>query len=586
MKYFTKETIKIYWQHVKKFKFSFYFVLFFIMGASAINAIVPLYFKSFFDTLTADLPKDSVYESLFSILVTILFFELLQWLFWRIAGFTNVYFQTHVMADLDNTSFKYLHRHSFFFFNNNFTGSLVKRLNYFSRAFEGIADRLVYDIVPIIVNIAIITTVLSFKNSILGIAISTWLVIYIFINIFVAKYKMRYDLAASTAQTKATGDLADTITNNANVKLFEGYDREVEIFGGLNDKVRRARKFSWNMETFFESIQAFLMIILQFGFFYIGLRLWRQGSFTLGDFVLLQSYVLIVMMRVWNFGNVLRRLYRNFADAEEMTEILNTPHDIVDVKNAKELVVDRGDIEFNRVVFCYYKTRKVLDNLSLTIKAKEKVALIGPSGAGKTTIVKLLLRNHDLDGGKILIDGQNISRVTQTSLWHNISLVPQDPILFHRSLLENIRYGQPSASDQDVIAAAKAANCHEFIESFPEGYQTYVGERGVKLSGGERQRVAIARAILRNSPILVLDEATSSLDSASEGLIQDALGKLMQNKTVIVIAHRLSTIRKVDRIIFVDEGGIKESGRHEELVKQKDGHYRRLWELQAGGFIA
>ncbi len=208
-----------------------------------------------------------------------------------------------------------------------------------------------------------------------------------------------------------------------------------------------------------------------------------------------------------------------------------------------------------------------------------------PSGAGKTTVVKLLLRNHDVDGGKILIDGQDISRVTQESLWKNISLVPQDPILFHRTLLENIRYGKPEATTEEVIQAAKAAHCHEFISGFPKQYETYVGERGVKLSGGERQRVAIARAILRNSPILVLDEATSSLDSESEGLIQDALDKLMKDKTVIVIAHRLSTIAKMDRIVFIDNGEIKESGTHQDLLNVKDGQYRKLWELQACGFI-
>lgn len=212
--------------------------------------------------------------------------------------------------------------------------------------------------------------------------------------------------------------------------------------------------------------------------------------------------------------------------------------------------------------------------------------MIGPSGAGKTTVIKLLLRNHDIASGKILVDGQEISRVTQESLWKNISLVPQDPILFHRTLLENIRYGKPEATEEEVVKAAKAAHCHEFISSFPEEYDTYVGERGVKLSGGERQRVAIARAILRNSPILVLDEATSSLDSESESLIQDALVNLMKDKTVIVVAHRLSTIAKMNRIICIDNGQIVESGTHEELLALKNGQYRKLWELQACGFIA
>jgi ABC-type multidrug transport system fused ATPase/permease subunit len=226
----------------------------------------------------------------------------------------------------------------------------------------------------------------------------------------------------------------------------------------------------------------------------------------------------------------------------------------------------------------------VLKNFNLKIAGGEKIALVGPSGAGKTTVTKLLLRLYDVKGGAIKIDGQNISDITQDSLRDAISFVPQEPVLFHRTLMENIRYGRRGASDEEVLQAARQAHCHEFIERLPEKYNTYVGERGVKLSGGERQRVAIARALLKNSPILVLDEATSSLDSESEALIQDALETLMQGKTVVVIAHRLSTIMKMDRIVVVESGTIAAQGTHLELVKQ-EGLYRKLWSIQAGGFI-
>ena len=283
-------------------------------------------------------------------------------------------------------------------------------------------------------------------------------------------------------------------------------------------------------------------------------------------------------MRVWDFGRMMRHIFERLADASEMTEILNTQHEIRDARDAKTLEVTDGKIEFIDVDFFYHKTRNILKRFNLTIAPREHVALIGPSGAGKTTVVKVLLRMHDIAGGKIRIDGQRITQVTQESLWRATSLVPQDPILFHRSLLENIRYGKPDATDAEVIEAAKAANCHEFISSFPDGYGTFVGERGVKLSGGERQRVAIARAILRNAPILVLDEATSSLDSESERLIQEALDTL--------IAHRLSTIKKMDRIVVMDEGRVVEEGTHGSLTKQKTSLYKKLWQLQAGGFIA
>jgi len=328
------------------------------------------------------------------------------------------------------------------------------------------------------------------------------------------------------------------------------------------------------------------MIILEIGVMYYAISLWQKNLITIGDFVLIQTYLIGIISRLWNFGRIIRKYYEAMADAEEMTEILETPHEIKDIKSAKTLKVAGGNIEFKEVDFSYNKTRKIISNLNLNIAAKEKVALVGASGSGKTTIVNLLLRNYDIDSGKILIDGQKIISVSQDSLWKNIALVNQDPILFHRTLKENISYGKPSASDSDIIKAAKLAHAHSFIENFPEKYETYVGERGVKLSGGERQRIAIARAILKNAPILVLDEATSSLDSEAEEMIQDALSNLMKDKTVIVIAHRLSTIMKMDRIIVFDQGNIVEFGTHKQLVAKRNGVYKKLWQKQVGGFIA
>jgi ATP-binding cassette subfamily B protein len=273
------------------------------------------------------------------------------------------------------------------------------------------------------------------------------------------------------------------------------------------------------------------------------------------------------------------------ANAKEMVEVMDKVSDVQDVLSAKQLTVSKGAIEFKKVDFGYNATRKILREISLSIKPGEKIALVGSSGAGKSTVTKLLLRLFNLNKGKILIDGQDIAKVTQDSLRQNIALVPQDPILFHRSLKDNIRYGKPDATEEELIAASKQAHCHEFITALPEGYDSLVGERGVKLSGGERQRVAVARAILMNAPILILDEATSSLDSESEALIQDALTKLMEGKTVIAIAHRLSTIMQMDRIIVMQEGRILDEGKHEDLLT-RDGLYKSLWSIQAGGFLA
>jgi ATP-binding cassette subfamily B protein len=555
------------------------------MAATAIEVIIPVYFKKIIDIIAASGARELMFKAAVGVLIISAVLGFLRWALWRVAVLFDIRFVSQLIAELNNASFKALHRHSFLFFTNNFSGSLVKKVNYFSRAFEAISDNVFWNLLPLVVNMTMIVIILFTRNFGMGLGTLIWLLVFFVLNFFFSTWKYKFDVMETEAVSKTTAFLADTITNFSSLKLFNGYQREVKSFGKLTGEVRKKSQFAWSTEEWFNGTSSLLTVILQFGLLWLAVRLWSKNIFTPGDFVLVESYVIMIIGQSWQFGRMIRNFYRSFSDAEEMTEILMKTPDILDVPPAKELAVCGGRIEFKKVIFCYHETRKILDNFDLTVKPGEKIALIGPSGAGKTTVVKLLLRNFDLTGGHILIDGQDIARVTQESLWKSISLVPQDPVLFHRSLRENIRYGRPTASDAEVSKASQLAHCHEFIEDLPEGYDTFVGERGIKLSGGERQRVAIARAILRNAPILVLDEATSSLDSESEGFIQDALEKLMHDKTVIVIAHRLSTIRKMDRIIFIDDGKIKEEGTHEELEKKPDGFYRHLWELQAGGFM-
>lgn len=585
MKYNTKKTFQYYWEKVSKYKLLIIILPLAVIASSVFDVVTPIFYKNFFNALASGDNKQFIVDSLILILVIIAILKVARWATWRVVDFVMNFFESSVMTDLYRMCFSYLHYHSFAYFSDSFTGSIVKKTKCFVGAFEVLFDQIFYQILPSSVKILIIVLVLSNVNIFLGLGMLVWIVVFLLINWIFVKYKMKFDIERSEAETATSSFLADTVTNNINIKLFNGYKKENRDFGNLSEKLHKSRKFTWDLYAKFNALQALLLIILEIAIYYFAIKLWNKNIITLGDFVLIQAYIIAVMSMVWDFGRVIMRIYERLAEAEEMIIILDTTHGVVDVKNASELKVTKGEVDFNNISFAYEKDSNVVDNFSLKIKPKETVAIIGSSGAGKTTLTKLLLRFFDVQKGKILIDGQDISKVTQESLRDNVSLVPQDPILFHRSLMENIRYGKLEATDEEVIRAAKLAHCDEFISKLNLGYDTFVGERGIKLSGGERQRVAIARAILRNPPILILDEATSSLDSESERFIQDSLDELMKNKTVIIIAHRLSTIKKADRIVVVSKKKIVEDGKHDFLIKIKNGLYRRLWDIQVGGFI-
>lgn len=582
MKSQTKQTLKIYWQHAIRYPWLGFFILVMVVLGATNEIFKPFLYKKLFDLLA--LQNTSLAPQMIQVVVWILFLSIFYTLLWRGIGFSINYFQPRVMSDLLNTCYKYLQNHSYSYFNNNFVGSLVTRVKRYQRAFENVTDQIFFDFGRTIIITIGILTVLFYRYWLLGLILLVWSIVYVVLIYLFTQYKIKYDLERAAIDTKTTGYLADTISNNINVKLFTSYDTEYNGFKKLTDKLFRLQKFTWDLNQLVEGVQGVLALILEFCVMYVAVRYWQKGLITVGDFALLQAYVFTMFEQLWGIGRQMRSLYENIADANEMTEVLMTPHGVVDVDNAKKLKITKGGIVFDQVNFYYRENKHIFKKFDLTIKPGERVALIGPSGGGKSTIVKLLLRFMDIQNGKILVDGQDISQVTQDSLRKSMSLVPQDPILFHRSLFENIRYAKPSATKEEVIKAAKLAHCHEFITTFPEKYDTLVGERGVKLSGGERQRVAIARAILKNAPILILDEATSSLDSESESFIQDALKVLMKDKTTIVIAHRLSTIMQMDRIIVLENGKVTEQGRHDELVKAKQGTYQKLWEIQAGGF--
>ncbi len=552
-----------------------------LVTTSILGAAGPLFYKKFFDALVAG--TDSL-DIAFWALVSALFIKGLIALLWRPINLLTLWIEARVMANLANDAFANVIHHSYDFFTNSFVGSLTKKVNRFSSAYETIFDQLVYQLVPLFVSTVAILVVIFSRSKQIGLAILVWFSVLLFVNYLAIRWKQKYEEQRAEADTKVGGTLSDALTNSTTIKLFSASSHETGLFAKVVEELRRLRTLTWSIGEIIHAIQGMLTVVIEVVVMLWAFKLYKEGVLTIGDFVLFQTYIISLVERLWGFGHVIKALYQAFADGKEMVEILDTPYGVEDVPNAGTLKVTEGKIDFTDVVFNFNETRTVLDKFSLSIAPGEKIAFIGPSGAGKTTVTKLLFRFYDLTSGAITIDGQEISKMTQDSLRDAMALVPQEPILFHRSLMDNIRYGRRDATDEEVMEAAKKARCHEFISSLPDGYETMVGERGVKLSGGERQRVAIARAILKDAPILVLDEATSSLDSESEHLIQEALNILMEGKTVIVIAHRLSTIITMDRIIVIEGGNIRAMGTHDQLLK-KDELYKKLWSIQAGGFL-
>jgi ATP-binding cassette subfamily B protein len=399
------------------------------------------------------------------------------------------------------------------------------------------------------------------------------------------KRRKKLVTARENASNHTAGHIADVIGNMDVVQAFAHEDFELEQHEtNVRDYMNKAKR-SWDYHNsrIDMSISPFYVLINVIG---LGLAItFGKSAASLSAIFVTFNYYAYVTRVLWEFNRTYRNIENAVSEAAQFTELLLAPAALTEIANPKPLQVPHGAIEFKHVDFGYHKARTALfQDLNLNIASGEKIALVGHSGGGKTTITKLLLRFVDITGGELLIDGQNIADCRLQDLRNCVASVPQEPIMFHRSIRENIRYGRLDATDEAVVAAAKQANAHDFISSLPEGYDTMVGERGVKLSGGQRQRIAIARAVIKDAPILVLDEATSALDSESEKLIQDALWKLMENRTTIVIAHRLSTIQHMDRIVVLDSGTIAEQGPHSSLVKKR-GIYAKLWAHQSGGFI-
>ena len=470
---------------------------------------------------------------------------------------------------------------------NTFAGSIVRRITRGMWAVDLMDDTLLLALFPALLVLTGSSLLLGVHWLSMGLLVAAGAMIYIAISVSLSLGWVAPAARLSNAQdTKVGGAIADAITCNAVVKSFGAETREDLRLMRALDKWSRRTFRTWVRGTRSGSLQLIVILVLRTAVTSYAVLLWWQGSATPGDvtFVLTSYFVLHGYLR--DIGQHVANLQRSVNEMEEMVRLDTQPLGVVDHADARPLRLGEGQIVFDRVTFRYgMHTEPLFHDFSLEIEAGERVGLVGHSGSGKTTFVKLLHRLYDISGGSISIDGQDISQVTQTSLRSQLALVPQEPILFHRSLAENIGYARPNATLREIEEAARLANAHDFIRRQPKGYATLVGERGVKLSGGERQRVALARAFLANTPILVLDEATSSLDSESEALIQEAMERLLAGRTALVIAHRLSTVRMLDRILVFDQGRIAEQGTHDMLVRQLGGTYKRLFERQALGLI-
>ncbi|MCC7357429.1 ABC transporter ATP-binding protein [Candidatus Uhrbacteria bacterium] len=581
---YTRETLQLFFAHFKRYPFRLVAAVLTITLASLASMFSNVMIGRQIDYFTQINPQ--VFDALNLILKSILLVVAVRVgasFVWRISGFLASTVVPRLRMDAENEAFKNLNKKSVAFFTDEFTGSLVRRVRSYGQSLGDFVEIIFWRFIPLFVEIFFLFVVFLLLSPALAALYSVWIVMMAIVNVWYGKKKSALRLGRAERDSKLTAILADVIGSMTNVMLFNGLERERKTFSEANENRRIFSAKAWRsneMAGVMTNILNGVMELVAMGF--LG-YLWTKGTVGIGIFASAQLYLVRIFRSIDDMSSTLRRVYEIFADADEMTQIMLKPATVCDTKSAKSLTVKKGEILFKNIRFAYQTSDEILPAFSLKIPARQKTALVGPSGAGKTTIIKLLLRFYDVDKGNILIDGQDIAKVTQHSLRDAMSMVPQEPALFHRSLFENIAYGKPGASLEDVVEASKKAHCHEFISKLSQGYDTFVGERGVKLSGGERQRVAIARAILKDAPILLLDEATSALDSESEHLIQDALHTLMKDKTVVVIAHRLSTIMDMDRIIVMENGQITNQGTHAELTK-KGGKYQDLWHIQAGGF--
>ncbi len=502
---------------------------------------------------------------------------------WRSSGYIGMLWATGVRATARHSLSSYVTLHSHQYFSNRFAGSILSKIANASNSAKEISEQVLWQFTPFFVTMIASFLLILSASHILALIFLGWVVIITPLNIYFARGRVPISSAAQKAETVLGGATVDMLTNMSAVEEYASRSFELERLKGFILARRTTGLRNWRYGETVLLINGLLQTTFIGGLLVVAAYLAISGVISPGDMALILAAVIYMEDRLTFIGQQLNNVADAWGQIKESLEDILKPHDVAEKGTTLTLSNHAEAVAFNTVTF-KYDNITVFDSLSLMIPSGQKVGLVGRSGAGKSTLVKLMLRHYDLNGGEILIGGVNIAEVAKESLRRQIAVVPQEPLLFHRTIRENIAYGNHAASEEEVISAAKQAESHEFIMQLPEGYDSLVGERGVKLSGGQRQRIAIARAMLKNAPLLLLDEATSALDSESEIAVQKALLALMKDRTVIAIAHRLSTLRAMDRIIVMDAGRIIEDGTHEELLDQ-GGLYANLWSHQASGFL-
>jgi len=549
-----------------------------VIVAATLEQSVSYLFKLIIDAVEAgDTSRAMLWGLLFPVSMLII------GLSFRLSGLTGMQWANRTRKEGYDYLFQHTLKHSHNYFSNRFAGSIHSKIRNIVEGVDDLIPEILWTYINSLVSF-LVTLVFIIMVDVLSAVIFVALAVCLIIaNKKLAPKKQKLSYLQAEAGSKLHASMIDIISNISATRQYSRTPDEQKHIAELTMNLRSAGVSSWRRTEFMLFVNGVIIFLFSFAMFYVLVGRWSAAEITTGEFVLVAALISQISGTLIFIGRAFNSTARTFGEIKEGFAELLLPFEIVDIENAKTLSVTEGTIVWNNVTF-KFQENTVFRDFDLTIKAGQRVGLVGPSGAGKTTFVSLLLRQFDLNSGNISIDGQAIHEVTQDSLRSNISVVPQEPSLFHRTIRENIAYGKLDATDEEIIEVAKKAQAHDFISQLPEGYNTLVGERGIKLSGGQKQRVAIARAMLKDTPILLLDEATSALDSESEVEIQKALHVLMAGKTVVAIAHRLSTLREMDRIIVLENGKIVEDGTHETL-SHFGGVYQRLWDHQAGGFL-